>query len=795
MTQAQSDIVRISVRSLVEFLLRSGDIDNRFGTGRSPETMLAGSRIHRRIQKSMGPGYEAEVPLKRDFPMGEGEDAFSLRLEGRADGIYAEDGIVWIDEIKSMYADVTRFTEPVPVHQAQALCYAWIVMQERMLGEVGIQMTYCRIETEETKIFKEIWGKDRLEAWFTDVIKSYEKWVLFLFRRKKLFAQTASGLEFPFPYRPGQRDLVVAAYRSMKRAKHLFVQAPTGIGKTMSVLFPAVRAMGEGIGEKIFYLTARNVTRGVAEESFAILREKGLHVMSITLSAKEKLCPLGTPECNPDACPMAKGHFDRVNDVLWDLLQRKEAIGREDLLEAAREGNVCPFELGLDASEWVEGVICDYNYVFDPDASLKRFFADSIGGRYLFLVDEAHNLVDRARDMYSAILVKEDFLKVRREIKEKAEKSTAKLCRNLDRCNKVLLEYKRETEGLGLRSEIHGLALALQALMGEMEDFRDNHPHTDLGEAYRDLFFAVRHFLGMYENAGEDYRIYGEFDAAGQFLLHLYCVDPSENLKMRLEKSVQTVFFSATMLPIRYHRELLGGSEDDYSVYVPSPFAEEKRRIAICRDVSSRYTRRGEDEYRRIAEEIRIMATAHAGHYLAFFPSYRFLENVASFLQEEAEGKYELFCQTPSMTEPEKEDFLASYRKPEKGVTRLGLCVLGGAFSEGIDLKEDQLIGVAIVGPGLPSVCTEREVLRQYFEENGKNGFDYAYRFPGMNKVQQAAGRVIRTPKDRGVILLMDDRFTQSDNQDLFPREWERFFVTSKDGLGFVLQEFWSEDH
>jgi DNA excision repair protein ERCC-2 len=787
--------IRISVRRLVEFIFRGGDIDNRMGAGRDKDAMALGAKIHRKIQRRMGAGYQAEVSLKQEYCLNDYLDAgllapeapLYLILEGRADGIFAEDEETVIDEIKGVYMDLSHLDESLPVHKAQALCYAYMVAKERGLAKIGVQMTYCQMESEETKRFRETWLLEELEAWFIELLREYGKWARYTAERRTLRIESTKPLEFPFPYRPGQRDLAVSVYRSIRRQRNLFIQAPTGIGKTMSVLFPAVKAMGEGTGEKLFYLTAKNVTREAAEEALRILREQGLHFTSTVVTAKEKACPREKTECNPESCPYAKGHYDRVNDAVFSLLEEKEAITSEDIREAAERFTVCPFELGLDVTDWVDGILCDYNYAFDPNAALKRYFSEGIRGEYLFLVDEAHNLVERAREMYSALLIKEDFLAVKKLVKPYSRK----LEKALERCNRQMLELKRECDCWVLYPDVNALYLTVLGAFGEMENFRAEHPGLDLGDTYRDLYFKVRDFLGIYDRAGDDYRIYGEHQPDGSFAVKLFCVHPAKNLKLCLEKSLSTVFFSATLLPVSYYKELLGGDPEDYAVYALSPFAAEKRLLTVGRDVSSRYTRRNEREFSRIAGEIAAMVRAKPGHYMAFFPSYLYLEQVEKYLSVCLDPEeIQILKQAPSMGEKEREDFLARFRSGEGG-SLLGLCVLGGLFSEGIDLKGSSLIGAAVVGTGIPQVCTEREILKDYFNEKEQAGFDYAYRIPGFNRVCQAAGRVIRTTEDEGVILLLDDRFLQQENLALFPREWEDYRVTDRTTLEAELDKFW----
>lgn len=391
----EEKVVRISVRNLVEFILREGDIDNRISGSMDSTLMQLGSKIHRKIQKRMGSAYRAEVPLKLQIPV----EGFVLQIEGRADGILEEEDHVMIDEIKGVMKELTSITEPIGVHLAQARCYAYIYALQNQWEEIGVQLTYCNMENEEIKRFQETLNFQELEHWFLDVVHQYEKWARFRIQWREKRNRSIKALEFPFPYREGQKDLAVSVYRTILRKKKLFVQAPTGVGKTMATIFPTVKAVGEGLGEKIFYLTAKTITRTVAEQAFQTLKEQELQMKVITLTAKEKICFCEETECNPDACPYAKGHFDRVNDAMYDLLTTADDMDRSTLEEQAKKHRVCPFELSLDLSEWADAVICDYNYVFDPNAHLKRFFGEGTKEEYLFLVDEAHNLVERGREM------------------------------------------------------------------------------------------------------------------------------------------------------------------------------------------------------------------------------------------------------------------------------------------------------------------------------------------------------------------------------------------------------------
>lgn len=780
----QKKQVRISVRALVEFVLRSGDIDNRRSGAAQKDAMAAGTRIHKKIQKRMGGNYRAEVPLK--YAALDEEEDIELLVEGRADGIFEEDGIVTIDEIKGVYMDLERLTEPVAVHMAQAMCYGYFYCCDRDLDGVRIQLTYCNLETEEIRRFHEDRSKEELEVWFRSVIHEYFKWARYLCHHELQRNQSISGLEFPFPYREGQRDLAVAVYKTISRKKRLFIQAPTGIGKTLSTIFPAVQAMGAGKASKVFYLTAKTITRTVAEEAFRILRSRGLVFTAVTITAKEKLCPMEKAECNPEACPYAKGHFDRVNEAVFDILHLEQEMDRETVLRYAEKYRVCPFEFCLDISSWTDGIICDYNYVFDPNVRLKRYFADGASGDYLFLVDEAHNLVSRAREMYSASVYKEDFLEVKRIIKGKSPR----LERQLDRCNKLLLSMKRECGDWQLLEDVTGLAAGIMTAFSYMETFMEEFPEFPERETVLDFYFCLRDFLNVYEELDGHYRIYEENREDGSFLVRLFCVDPSRLLSRCMDQGASTILFSATLLPVRYYKTLLSGNQEDYAVYVNSPFPEENRLLMVAEDVSSRYTRRSPSEYRKVADYIRIVTESRPGNYMVFFPSYQYMGEIEEILEEEP-LKADLLVQGQGMGEAEKTEFLEEFEK-ERSHSLAAFCVMGGVFSEGIDLKEERLIGVIVVGTGLPMVCVEQEVLKGYFDETEEKGFDFSYQYPGMNKVLQAAGRVIRTPGDRGVILLLDDRFLRRDHLELFPREWEHFQVVNRGNAARCLEDFWN---
>ena len=846
--------IHLSVRGLVEFILRQGDIDNR--RQMSPDNaMQEGGRIHRMIQRRMGAEYRAEVPLKYSLVT----EKYLLTVEGRADGIIHRQGEVMIDEIKGTYRDIARMKGPVPLHAAQAKCYAYMYGLQEELKKIRIRLTYCNIPTEEVRYFYEDYTFEEVREWFENLIAAYRKWADNSCEWERIRQASIEGLAFPYPYRQGQKELAAGVYRTIYHKKKLFLEAPTGVGKTISTIYPSIQAMGKGMGEKIFYLTAKTITRTVAEDTLNVLRKKGLRFKSVILTAKEKICFMEETECNPEYCPYAKGHYDRVNDAVFDLLTSQESFSREWVEEYARKHMVCPFEMCLDVSLFADAVICDYNYLFDPHVYLKRFFGDGSEGNYIFLVDEAHNLLERSREMYSAALWKEQFLELRRDIKqtmvsektskgrkkdisgqvtfemtlfptevsvskegdEKEKKdidhiSTApenaasarggrsilvrqgyaeKLMHHMEKCNRELLTLKRECEQCRIVESIDGFVQKLMRLQAVMEDYlaEPEEGQLPIRKMLLEFYFEICHFLEIYELQDENYVKYTQLGEDNCFLLKLFCVDPGENLKKCMLRGRSTILFSATFLPIQYYKKLLGGEPEDYEIYARSIFNPAKRALLIASDVTSKYTRRSEEEYRNIARYIEEIVKNRHGNYMVFCPSYAFLRVIYEKYMENFAGEdRKCILQGEAMSEAEREDFLTRFQEKQEHFL-IGFCVLGGIFSEGIDLKNDSLIGAVIVGTGLPQVCNEKEILRTYFDEREENGFDYAYRYPGMNKVLQAAGRVIRTVEDVGIIALLDERFLQFAYRKLFPREWDSYETVSVNTVAKKVERFWNE--
>lgn len=816
-------IIKVSVRNLVEFIFKTGDINAGLGMGQDVKAMQDGAKIHRMLQKQAGECYHAEVPLKMLIErQTDNHIIYQIQLEGRADGIIydldkPDNSNVCIDEIKTMQGDINMLKEPIYVHKAQAMCYGYMYLMQNHLENIDIRLTYCNSQTREIKQYTEHFTAAILMDWFDNVIETFSKWIDFLLKHKQLRKSSIVNLQFPYDYRPGQRNLVVSVYKTIQQKRNLYIQASTGVGKTLSTIFPTVAAMGQDYIDKIFYLTSKTITRTVAQDTYKLLQDNGLCIKTVTITAKEKICFGGTCSCNPLECPYAKGHFDRINDAVYNTLVENNFIDRECIEKYAIKYQVCPFEMQLDISNWCDSIICDYNYVFDPNVALKRYFNDEVKGDYVFLVDEAHNLVDRAREMYSAVLVKEEFLKVKKLLN--AVSYGKPVVKNLEKCNKELLMLKRQCDTYCILSDVELLGRLpeyLSCLITELSLFFENYKTYSEKDALLEFYFHIKFFMFIYDRLDNKYEIYTEHDDNGNFCVHLFCVDPSNNIAQCLEMGRSTIFFSATLLPVNYFKEMLSGEVSDYAVYAESSFDDNNRCVVVASDVSSLYVKRNATEYQKICAYIYDTVTAHDGKYMVYFPSYSYMNEVTVLYEhlyqvhrlrfEESKdmnfninsnedtienAEFYLVVQENYMKEAQKEWFLKLFDEGNYKGSLVGFCVIGGVFSEGIDLREESLIGVIIVGTGLPMICRQRNLLKEYFDSMGKDGFSYAYLYPGMNKVLQAAGRVIRTASDKGIIELLDNRLLRGEYQSLYPKEWKQVYTVSQSQIKNILLEFW----
>jgi Rad3-related DNA helicase len=775
-------VIQVSVRNMIEFLLRSGDIAAGIA---SPQLLLQGTLAHRRVQAAAEEGYVSEVRLSCQLEF----DKFILLVEGIADGIIPSPEQPVVDEIKSTSVPLDLIREDYnPLHWAQAKCYGWMYLSQEGGSSAVIRLTYSHRETKEIRQFTKVCSYDELKAYFSSLAEQYAGWIgLDLDHREKRNSSIHS-LDFPFPqYRKGQRRMAESTYQAVRNGRLLFIHAPTGIGKTVSVLYPALKALGEGLAQKIFYLTAKAVTRQVAEETLRIMQEKGLVIRSVTLTAKEKLCLQDMPHCDGENCPFARGHYDRVNAALKDILLSESIITRELVLKYAERHRVCPHEFSLDICEWADVVICDYNHAFDPRAYLRRFF--DAGGDYVLLVDEAHNLAERARDMYSADLSKQSFMPYRKFWKQ----SEPLLYKKFQAVNKWFTAMRKSLDdGSNFRviEFPEDLISSVKDFTYELEAFISLN-RSSLPDKTTDLYYECKAFLAAAGFFDERYAAY-VYRRGSDVTVRLLCADPSFLLRKAYDKNRSAVFFSGTLQPMAFYKEILGGSPDDEALCLPSPFRQENFCLMISGRISTRYRDR-EYSFRGIAEYIKAAVSQRPGNYLVYFPSFEYLNNVLDFYRKTWPEDY-IIVQRIRMDDDDRKKFLEAF-DDAPGKTMIAFAVMGGIFAEGIDLAGDRLSGAVVVGVGLPQLSVERDLIAEYYKKVNGRGFEYAYMLPGLNRVMQAAGRVIRTENDRGFVLLLDDRFLQKRYLQQFPAEWQHYAnVASPEQAAEVLAEFWAQN-
>ncbi|HPR80759.1 MAG TPA: helicase C-terminal domain-containing protein [Enterococcus sp.] len=775
---------KISVRKLVEFILRKGSIDNR---KTSNHTAQEGARIHRKLQKAAGEEYQKEVFLKTEALVNGDE----ISVEGRADGIFFQEDCWIVDEIKTSEVQFEDLSEDqIELFFYQGMVYAYLYSLQEELDKISVQLTYFQTTEELITRQKREYTFEFLKSFFEELLLEYHKWLLFQEDWRRLRTSTLQALAFPYDsYRKGQRELAVAAYKTLRNQQRLFVEAPTGTGKTISTLFPAFKALGEDRADRIFYLTAKTITRQVAEDALKALADVGAETKGVTLTAKDKICFLDERKCNPDDCPYADGYYNRINEGLWDLLHHENQFTRPVIEEYAKKHRLCPFELSLDVSLFCDVIVGDYNYLFDPTVYLRRFFEEP-DEKYYFLVDEAHNLVNRSREMYSAMITRSAF----KQIKEQLPKDFKKIHRVLNKIDKEFAAMEQIAKEDNWT--FHHQASPAEGLLNQLFKFSElskewlaAHPEHPAQEKLLTVYFDCLHFLKISEFYDDHYETTVEISAY-DMRIRQFCIEPAPFLEKMLEKGSASILFSASFSPLNYYQEMLGGGSDALRYRLTSPFPIENQKICLTNYIQTTYKQR-QNSLPNIVEAIATMAQEKIGNYLVFFPSYKYLDDTYQLFKE-LFPTVQTIVQDTEMNEEEREQFLAKFvANPTE--TFVGFCVLGGIFSEGIDLKGTRLIGSAIVGVGLPQMNHEQELIREYFDEHTGSGFEYAYQLPGMNKVLQAAGRVIRDLTDVGVVLLLDQRFNTPRYRRLFPPHWQPTVCYRPQDLIKELRTFWQK--
>ncbi|MGG2027019.1 ATP-dependent DNA helicase [Gottfriedia sp. S16(2024)] len=753
--------IKVSVRTLVEYAHTAGSINVTY---KSSVSLIEGTKAHQKIQREYGEQDVKERSISGNITL----DQLVFQIEGRCDGLLFNDGQYIIEEIKSTMKDLNEINEnSYPVHWAQAKVYGYFICEELQLEKITLRLTYINILTEQKISFDLLFTKDELTNYLYKMLEIYYPFAKWKYDHIETRNQTIKELNFPFPsFRKGQRKLAGAVYQTIQEGNNLFAVAPTGIGKTVSTIFPTVKSIGENNINRMFYLTSKTITRTVAEEAFKLMTDQGLCIKCTTITAKDKICFKEETMCQKDYCEFANGYYDRINDAVLDILSSEKSLTREKIEEYARKHTVCPFEYSLDLLNSSDAIICDVNYIFDPRVSLKRLF-DEHKRSSVLLIDEAHNLVDRAREMYSASLFKSKFL----ELKNRYKNLKDELYAIINEINKRFIELRKKWKDVvtPVSKEIDGDLLELLHTFNEIVEIKLQEMEEDENkQLLLDTYFESLNFVKIAEFFDENYVCYYELYKS-EVHLKLFCLDPSKVVNDVIKRFRSTIYFSATLTPIQYFQDMLGDQSRDYTISIDSPFHREQLEVTID-PLSTRYQDR-ERNLERLIDSVYKEITKRKGNYLVFYPSYQYLIQSVDLFKEK-NPNIKTIVQENGMSEIEREEFLLQFDSLNEE-TLVGFAVLGGIFSEGIDLKGDRLNGVVVVGVGLPQICLERNILKEHFNSVGKNGYYYAYVFPGMNKVMQAGGRVIRSESDEGTLLLIDDRYKSSLYQSLLPEEWK----------------------
>ena len=783
---------RLSVHQLVDFLLREGDIDNRIY---NLSSMEEGTRLHEEYQRTRPGSYTAELPLKETFVREKG----TIELSGKADGLdFDLSGTPVIEEIKSTVDDLDHFASvQAKWHFAQAECYALMYLHAHPeVQKAHIRLIYLsqtdskkKANRSEHLSLKEL--EEKVGGYLDDYLDFFAGAAALKEERNK----SLQRLTFPCPsYRLGQREMMKAVYRTARDGAYTLIEAPTGVGKTVSALYAALKSLSLGEYERLFYFTAKTTGAKAAEDTLDLLREEGAHLSHSSLIGKERMCLTPGASCNPDECPYAKDYYPKMRAAVKELYGKREDFSAKFVKEYGEEKGMCPFELSLDLSLYSDVVVADYNYLIDPLARLARYFVESDSSTTCFgLFDEAHNLVERGRECYGATLSLFPIKGAKKDLNKAGYRSSARALGKVEKAFEALggeeevndkelvnailaYEEKRRAE-----EKKKGREASLLSMEGEEE--KETHlapfPRT-AKEVGRDLHrYAV-----IAEEYSEGLKLLLEGDK-GHFHLTRLCPDPSVFLEESLGLLKGAALFSATLTPMDFYSAAIVG-EKAKAISLPSPFDKSHMALYIA-PLGLRYRQR-EESFDQVIEMLETFVSQKTGNYLIFFPSFEYLEKAEEAL--EINGK--VLVHHRGMEEREKAAFLRAF-KPSPKETTVGLSVLGGSFSEGVDLVSDRLIGVAVVGLGLPGVSKEREAIREHYEEKDGSGYYSAYLAPGLNKVFQAVGRLIRSEDDRGAVLLIDDRYRGRNLVLLQEHYGKAIYVHSMEELRALLGDFYQK--
>lgn len=772
---------RVGVGELVSFLYASGDLSSETFQNVS---LLEGTKAHQYVQSQYRSKDEAEVNISYLYQ----RDEYEVLLQGRIDGLIYIDDKRWIEEIKS-----TRFSifsddfKENNEHFAQLKMYAYMYLKNMSLDDIEGRITYIQLSDYKMRHFNYFFDVDVLKPFFESSMRLYIQWLDKLYAHLDRKRDSLEKLYFPFDrYRRGQREMMTAVYQTMKDQDILFSIAPTGIGKTMASLFATLKSLSED-NQKIFYLSAKTQGKKVALDSMDILHEAGLETKTLEITSKDVTCFLEKRECDPEKCPFAKGFFDRLNTAMQDIFDHETLMTRSVVEAYARKHTVCPFEFSLYVSYYVDVIICDYNYAFDPRIHLIRYFDDS-SFKPLLLVDEAHNMISRSRDMYSATLIRSDFIVLR-----KAASKLKPTIRNA--VKKCLDQFDTYVEQLTYKPFLSFQSLdpsfldEVYHLMKKIENALKEMPKYPRKTEVMDIYLQLLSFSIIHEFYNDTYVTNIEKIGEDDMAVTLQCLDASEFIYDTIKnKAYGSVFFSATLIPIEYYKELIASGYGE-TLKIRSPFDPKRLKLIVMNQINTRYQSRDASKH-QIVETIEAVINAKKGNYIVFFPSYQYMNQIIDELPSDL--PCDLIIQHRDM-ETHLRDLVLERFKAYNERSQLAFFVMGGMFAEGIDYVGDMLSGVIIVGVGLPMISESNHQLKDYYDKTFGKGFEYAYTYPGMNKVIQAVGRVIRRDEDYGIAILIDDRFTTKSYLSLFPPEWKSYDIVKKPkDLAPILSSFWA---
>lgn len=745
----------VAVRALCEFSAKVGDLDLRFTPSPTAQEGIAG---HRRVVARRAAGYESEVALEGEYQ--------GLRVRGRADGY--DPARNRLEEIKTHRGDLVRQPDNHrQLHWAQAKVYAWLLCQARQLPAIDVALVYLDVDSDGQTLISEGYQADDLKRFFETQCQRFLAWAQAQEQRLSERDRDLGALTFPYPeFRQGQRQLAETLYKAVSTGRCLMAQASTGIGKTLGTLFPLLKAVVPQQLDKLYFLTAKTPGRALALDALRQITRASPQpaLRSLELIARDKACEHPENACHGESCPLARGFYERL-PAAREAAAQVPLLDRANLREVALAHQVCPYYLAQEMARWVDLLVADYNYYFDAHALLFGL-AQANQWRTAVLVDEAHNLVERGRQMYSASLDQGQLLALR-------QSKPAGLGSALDRLNRQWNAlYKAQVAPYQASEQLPDAFLrALQQCIGLIQE-RMNQAPAEVEPKVLEFFFQALQFSRIAELFDEHFL----FDISprngprGRRLatLCLRNVVPARLLGPRMSAARSVTLFSATLNPRHFYSDLLGMPADTAWLEVAAPFRAEQLQVRIVSEVSTRYQQR-QASLAPIVELIAAQFTRQPGNYLAFFSSFEYLEQVARLLAERY-PVLPIWCQAPGMDEAGREAFLARFVEHGQGV---GFAVLGGAFGEGVDLPGTRLIGAFVATLGLPQVNPVNEQFKQRLGRQFGAGFDYAYLYPGVRKVIQAAGRVIRGDQDRGVLMLIDERFAEPRVRQMFPSWWQ----------------------